>query len=113
MVVLRAPSARETLVYIAPDDNGDVLTNGNDQLGPEVIDTIETEINGRVLSEVLLRGALYYSLMNNEINKVENLANQGYLGHYYYANQGATNIVGGEIEGQYRPPGFVLMARLS
>ncbi|MEC8379239.1 MAG: TonB-dependent receptor [Myxococcota bacterium] len=103
----RAPSARETLVYIAPDESGDVpFTNGNDQLGPEVIDTIETEINGRVSSEVLLRGALYYSLMNNEINKVENLSNKGYLGHYYYANQGATNIVGGEIEGQYRPPGF-------
>ena len=45
-------------------------------------------------------------IVDNEINKVENLANQGYLGHYYYANQGATNIVGGEIEGQYRPPGF-------
>lgn len=105
----RAPSARETLVYIAPDESGDVpFTNGNESLVPEVIDTVETEINGKLSSRLRLRGSLYYSLMNNEINKVENPNNTGSLGHYYYSNQGKTNIVGGEVEGQFRPSMFAL-----
>lgn len=95
----RAPTARELLVEVGTDSSGsNLFTNGNPNLKPEVIDTLEAEATGDLTDQVQLRAAVFYSTIDQEINK--STQSDAQLGDLYYTNKGGSNVVGGELEAQ-------------
>ena len=93
----RAPNARELLVEVGKDDNGEnSFTASNPDLRPEQIDTVEGEMRWRMTDDVTVRAAAYFSQYQNEIN--QQLGNHPVLGDYFYANGGDARILGGELQ---------------
>lgn len=104
----RAPNAREWLVRLTPDEDGDTpYTNGNPDLVPESIDTIETEATAALSGTIKFRTSMFYSLIQNEINKVAAVQVDPDLGRTYYGNVGTTTIFGGEAEFEWKPSNFL------
>jgi iron complex outermembrane receptor protein len=104
----RAPNAREWLVRLTPDEDGFVpYTNGNLNLLPESIDTIEAEATTALSSTLEFRSSMFYSLIQNEINKVLVTIPDPELGHNYYGNVGSSTIFGGEAEFSWKPSNFL------
>ena len=102
----RAPSARELLVQVQPDELGTVpFTNGNPDLLPESIDTIEASLSGTALPSLWMRSSFFFSQILNPINKT--LIADPNLGDQYYANLGPQIAFGGEAEVQWRPKPFM------
>ncbi|MCP4497846.1 MAG: TonB-dependent receptor, partial [Phycisphaeraceae bacterium] len=87
----RAPTVRELLVEVQPDDDGFyAFTQGNLALEPEKIDTAEGEVAWRLASPVTLRGAAFASLLSEFIDKS--------IERDQYTNRGSALVVGGEAE---------------
>lgn len=98
----RAPSARELLVNVVPDENGNnPFTSGNPNLSPETIDTVEVEFSGDATEQLALRGALYASSIQDEIARVSN-DGKPKLGDVYYDNVAGSQILGAEGEFTFR-----------
>lgn len=95
----RAPNARELLVQVGTDGQGqNLFTNGNPALLPELTDTLEAEITLTPERDLELRAATFASGIDQEINKAT--GNSPSLGDSYYANVGGALAVGGELEGR-------------
>jgi outer membrane receptor protein involved in Fe transport len=93
----RAPTARELLVDVGMDENGENrFVAGNPDLQPEVIDTVESEATATPIGGLTLRGAGFYSAVGQEINSV--VGNNPKLGTHFYDNGGTTTIYGGEAQ---------------
>lgn len=104
----RAPNAREWLVDLTPDENGETpYTNGNPDLIPESIDTIEAEATTAINGALKFRSSMFYSLIQNEINKFVSSQPDPNLGLYYYGNVGTSTIFGGEAELEWKPSNFL------
>lgn len=98
----RAPNARELLVDVVADGNGEnPFTNGNPDLLPEVIETLEAEVSGDPATNLTLRGASYASWIGDQISKT--VSGDGALGDRYYDNLGGAQIVGAELEVDWTP----------
>ncbi len=94
----RAPTARELLVEVGVDGDGNNLfTNGNPGLEPEIIDTIEAELTLTPARPLELRAAAFVSGIDQEINK--STVADPTLGSEYYANLGGALAMGTELEG--------------
>jgi outer membrane receptor protein involved in Fe transport len=110
----RAPTARELLVSVGIDDEGsNQFVAGNPDLRPETIDTVELEASFNPNPGIEFRAAGFASFLNNEINSVYVEGGTRNLGDYYYANQGATNIIGAEAEARYAIANWDLESSLS
>ncbi len=93
----RAPTARELLVEVGTDGDGNNLfTNGNPDLLPEITDTIEAELTLTPVRPLELRAAAFVSGIDQEINK--QTAPDPQLGNEFYANLGGALVLGSEIE---------------
>lgn len=93
----RAPTARELLVDVGVDENGEnEFVAGNANLSPEVIDTVESEVTATPVTGLTLRGAGFFSAVGQEINSVT--GNHPKLGTHYYDNTGTTSVFGGEAQ---------------
>lgn len=94
----RAPNARELLVEVGTDgDGGNLFTNGNPDLSPELIDTIEAELTITPGRDTEVRLASFVSGIDQEIGKTSAVSPT--LGDEYYANVGGALALGAEIEG--------------
>lgn len=96
----RAPNPRELLVLVEQDDDGtNRWTAGNPDLEPEKIQTLEGEILYRPLRQLDLRGAVFASVVRDEIDKrnAEDLPHPD-LGDAYYDNFKGASAVGAEAE---------------
>ena len=110
----RAPNAREWLVRLDPDENGYTpYTNGNPGLVPESIDTLEAEGTTAFDNNIQVRASGFYSLIQNEINKVASPVNVPDLGLYFYGNVGSSTIYGGEVEFSWKPTDFLSVINYS
>jgi iron complex outermembrane receptor protein len=95
----RAPTAREWLVNVSNDGEGhNDFTQGNPDLTPESINTVESELSVQPVRALKLRVAAYYSSVTDEINKVTTETPDPKLGDNYYSNTGGSDIFGGEAE---------------
>ena len=93
----RAPTARELLVDVGVDDEGEnKFVAGNPRLQPEIIDTVESEVTATPASGLTLRGAGFFSAIGQEINS--EVGNDPRLGTHYYDNGGTTSVLGGEAQ---------------
>lgn len=93
----RAPTARELLVEVGVDSDGDNLfTNGNPDLSPEVIDTIEAEATLTPVRGLDLRVAAFVSGVDQGIVKSTDPVPE--LGNEYYDNAGGALVTGAEAE---------------
>ena len=101
----RAPNVREVFVSVTPDALGEVpFTNGNPGLGPESIDTVEIDFSGQTNQSFKLRASTFFSLIQNQINKrVLSPGQTSDLGNQFYDNLGASSVIGGEMEMEWRP----------
>lgn len=98
----RAPNARELLVKVEPDDNGDnPFTSGNPNLESEKVDTFELEFSGDPNEVLSLRGALFASQIQDAIAKVSS-DDRPSLGNEYYANTRGSQVAGFEGEASAR-----------
>lgn len=96
----RAPNARELLVEVGRDDEGNNLfTNGNPALDPELTDTIEAELTLSPGRAAELRLATFVSGIDQQISKSN--AGSTSLGDEFYDNVGGTLALGAELEGSY------------
>jgi len=87
----RAPNVRELLVEVATEEDGTYkFTAANPNLVPETIDTVEAELTWRPTAAMSLRTAAFGSLLQDTINKSNDL-NQ-------YVNLGGSTIAGAEAE---------------
>jgi len=94
----RAPNARELLVQVGQDSNGDNLfTNGNPKLQPELTDTIEGELSWSPARDLDLRMATFASGIDQQIGKSTRPSVT--LGSEYYDNVGGALALGAEFEG--------------
>ena len=107
----RAPNARELMVYVIPDEDGNIsATNGNPELVPEVIDTIEFDLSGYGSQDFWVRGSAFVSMIQDLIDKNVLPAGQKTeimekynLGNQYYDNLGSVMALGGELEFKWHP----------
>ena len=106
----RAPNVRELLVTVAPNELGEVpFTNGNSQLRPENIDTLELDLMGQSGQDFKVRASTFVSLLQNQINKrvlQEGITSS--LGNQFYDNVGATSVFGFESEIEWRPENYAV-----
>ncbi len=106
----RAPNVRELLVTVSPDELGQVpFTNGNGNLRPENIDTVELDLMGRAGNEFKIRASTFASVLQNQINKrvlAEGVTSS--LGNQFYDNVGSTSVFGFETEMEWRPQNFAV-----
>lgn len=94
----RAPNARELLVEVSADENGDNLfTSGNPGLSPERIQTFETEASA-TLGPAKLRAAGFYSQVRDTIDRRAVDTPVEALGDLYYDNLGGSDILGAEVQ---------------
>jgi outer membrane receptor protein involved in Fe transport len=69
---IRAPNVRELLVVADPGDDGTYsFSSGNINLVPENINTVEGELESKVVDGLSLRADGSYSLLNKEIDKID------------------------------------------
>ncbi len=95
----RAPTARELLVEVEADDEGNNLfTSGNPDLEPESIDTVEAEVTARPIDPLRLRAAAFWSSVGGQIDRrlVEDPRPQ--LGDLFYDNLSGATILGAEAQ---------------
>lgn len=93
----RAPTSRELLVDVGTNDLGEnKFVAGNPDLKPEVIDTVESEITATPVQGLTLRGAGFFSNIDQEINSTT--GNDPKLGTHFYSNTGNTTVYGGEAQ---------------
>ena len=111
----RAPNGREAFVQVEPDENYYVpYTNGNPNLIAESIDTIETEFQIKPMTNLLSRGSIFFSSVNNRIDKESGVRpEEKHLGSDYYYNTGATTVWGGEILVRWKPSNFLIEGNYS
>ncbi len=111
----RAPNGREAFVQVEPDEDGYVpYTNGNPNLSPEIIDTIETELQVKPSANLLGRSSVFFSSVNDRIEKEAGVRdNEPELGSHYYYNTGSTTVYGGEILLRWKPNNLLLEGNYS
>lgn len=91
----RAPTVRELSVLVGTlGDGSNAYVAGNPDLQPEVIDTVEAEIQGEPTDWLSLQAAGFGSRIDREINV--STEPRPRLGTHYYANLGSGEVVGAE-----------------
>ncbi|MFT4978207.1 MAG: outer membrane receptor for ferrienterochelin and colicin [Myxococcota bacterium] len=94
----RAPSARELLVEVISDEDGqNPFTASNPDLLPETIDTLEVEFSGDPNERLSLRGSGYVSQISDEITRATDDSHPT-LGSPYYDNGSGAQVAG--VEGE-------------
>lgn len=95
----RAPNARELLVEVEADDEGNNLfTSGNPELRPESIDTIETEVSARPTDALRVRAAAFWSKVGGQIDRRLVETPRPKLGDLFYDNLGGATVFGAEAQ---------------
>ena len=110
----RAPNARELFIYQVPDANLEVeYFNGNPDLQPESIDTFEAEVSAKLAAGWSCRSSVFYSIVQDEINKHLSDPAHPVLGNAYYRNIGSSSAFGGEAEVQWKRLEYLVDVRYS
>ncbi len=102
----RAPTARELLVEVEADaDGNNLFTSGNPDLRPEQVNTAEVEVQVRPADGLRLRAAGFYSAVSDQIDRRLVDTPVPELGDLYYDNFGGTSIFGVEadVSGRWGP----------
>ena len=95
----RAPTARESLVVVEPDENDFMpYTNGNLDLRAESIDTFEMEYRWNYSQLLSFRNSLFFSTQSDQIDKAVPQTPHPELGSQYYFNLGQSQSMGGEAQ---------------
>jgi iron complex outermembrane receptor protein len=95
----RAPNARELLVEVTPDAEGqNPYTSGNPDLSPEQIQTVEAELTWRPRRGMLVRAAGFSSRVRDTIDRKFVETADPRLGDLYYANFGGADVLGAEAQ---------------
>jgi len=108
----RAPNARELLVIVDQDEDGEnKWTAGNQDLEHEKIHTAEAELLTTLGERLDLRTAAFYSSIRDEIDKRETQEPHEKWGDAYYDNfEDGSDVLGAEIEGTWNARRFELGA---
>lgn len=95
----RAPMVRELSVLVGQlDDGSNAYVAGNPDLRPEVIDTVEAEVQGEPADWIALQAAGFASNIDGEINVSTDP--RPTLGTHYYANLGSGQVLGAEARAE-------------
>lgn len=95
----RAPTVRELSVLVGQlEDGSNAYVAGNPDLRPEVIDTVEAEVQGEPTDWLALQAAAFGSRIDGEINV--STVPRPQLGTHYYANLGSGQVLGAEARAQ-------------
>jgi iron complex outermembrane receptor protein len=95
----RAPTVRELSVLVGTlDDGSNAYVAGNPDLRPEVIDTVEAEVQGEPTDWLSLQAAAFGSRIDGEINVSTDP--RPALGTHYYANLGSGQVLGAEARAE-------------
>ena len=106
----RAPTVRELSVLVGTlSDGSNAYVAGNPNLQPEVIDTVEAELQGEPNDWLSLQAAAFGSRIDREINV--STQERDTLGSHYYANLGSGEVVG--LEGRAEVERGVVSGELS